>query len=186
MDIRFSGKNLSITEGIKEHCQEKIVKLERYGRRLVEAHVFLEKQKYFYRAEVTLLAKNLRAYGEDSSKENIFAAIDRAYSHVEKQLKKFRERIKEHRKKYGEPSVAGARMRPRTSAAAAPEGPALPKPLIVRSRSFAPKPMSVEEASLQLQMSREPFLVFRNAASEEINVIFKRGDGDHGLIEPNA
>lgn len=99
MDIRYSGKNISVTEGMKEHLQEKLGKLEKYAPRIVEAHAVLEKEKYLYWAEVTLKAKNLRAYGEGKSKENIFTAIDEAATRVEKQLKKYREKVKDHHKK---------------------------------------------------------------------------------------
>ena len=99
MDIRFSGRNLEVTDGMKVHCREKLGRLEHYGRRLIEAHVILVKQKYMYGAEINLLGSHLKAVGKDTSKDNIFTAFDLAYAHVEKQLKKFREKIKDHRKK---------------------------------------------------------------------------------------
>ena len=74
MNIRFSGKNLSVTAGMKEHLEEKLGKLDKYAPRLVESHVILKKEKYVFIAEITLLAKNLRAYGEGRSKENVFTA----------------------------------------------------------------------------------------------------------------
>ena len=96
MDIRFVGKHLAVTEGMKEHLRGKLSKLEKYAPRLVESHVVLKKEKYIFEAEITLLAKNFHAYGDGRRKENIFAAIDVAYGRIEKQLKKFREKIKEH------------------------------------------------------------------------------------------
>ena len=100
MDIRYLGKNLSVTQGMKEHMQEKLVKLEKYSPKLVESHVVLKKEKYLFAAEITLLAKNLRAYGEGASKENIYTAIDKAYERIEKQLKKFREKTKNYHKNH--------------------------------------------------------------------------------------
>ncbi len=94
-----------MTEGIKEHLREKLSKFEKYSSRLVESHVILNKEKYLYEAEVTLLAKHLKACGKASSKENIYAAIDLACEKVEKQLKKFREKLKDHHKKHGEESI---------------------------------------------------------------------------------
>ena len=183
MDIRFSGKNLSVTEGMKEHFKEKLLKLDKYAPRLVESHVVLTKEKYFFIAEITLLAKHLRAYGEGKAKENIFTAIDQAYARIEKQLKKFREKIKDHHKH----GLAAAVSKKNLKRAGVPLGltpmeGALPN--IVKAHSFAAKPMSPEEASLQLALSPENFLVFRNAATQHVNVIFKRGDGNHGLVEP--
>ena len=180
MDIRFSGKNLTVTQGMKEHIQEKLSRLERYAPRLVETHVILEKEKYLYEAEMTLLAKNLRAYGEGRSKENIYAAIDQAYLRIEKQLKKYRERVKDHHKRYEEEVSPSKKNKAQKLDQDRPRN----KPSIVRSQSFAVKPMSVEEASMQLQLSENPFLVFSNASTKKVNVIYKLDDGNHGLIEP--
>ena len=181
MDIRFQGQNLVITEGIKKHLRDKLGKFEKYAKRLVDSHVVLKKEKYVFIAEITLLAKNLRAYGEAKSKENIFAAIDQAYSRVEKQLKKFREKLKDHHKT----SVSESFKEAVAAKKAADSALEPSRPRVVKSRSFAAKPMSIDEASLQLAMSVKPFLVFQNALTQRVNVIFKRDDGDHGIIEPD-
>lgn len=104
MDIRFSGRNLAVTEGMKQHLQEKLAGLEKYAPRLVESHVILKKEKYLFIAEITLSAKNFRAYGEGRSKDNIFVSMDQAYLRIEKQLKKFREKLKDHHKHGSEES----------------------------------------------------------------------------------
>ncbi|HXV28686.1 MAG TPA: ribosome-associated translation inhibitor RaiA [bacterium] len=179
MEIRFSGKNIQVTGGIQEHAREKILRLERYAPRLVETHVILKKEKYLFQAEMTLLAKNLKAYGEGSSKDNIYSAIDQAYARVEKQLKKYRERLKDHHKG----TVSSPKGKVAAGAGAAEEA-GRKGPLIVKSQSFAAKPMSIEEASLQLELSQNPFLVFSNASTKKVNVVYKREDGNHGLIEP--
>lgn len=96
MEIQITGKNIEITEGIKNWVFRKTSKLEKYVPRLVEAHVIVKKEKYFYVAEITALAKHLRVYGEGNDKENLYTAIDLACLRVVKQLKKFREKIKRH------------------------------------------------------------------------------------------
>ena len=100
MDIRYLGKNLRVTDGIKEHLKEKLEKFDKYAPRIVESHVVLKKEKLLYEAEVTVLAKNLRAFGEGQSKDNIYTAIDQAAVRVEKQLKRYREKIKDHKHKH--------------------------------------------------------------------------------------
>lgn len=187
MDIRIAGKNIAVTEGMKEHLREKLSKFEKYAPRLVESHVVLKKEKYLFCAEITLLTRHLRAYGEASSKENIFAAMDQAYLRVEKQLKKFREKIKDHHK-HGKAGAKIAAMIPTLPAGRqgqvadeSEEG----APQIIRSRVFtAPKPMFPEDAGVQLRDSAKPFLVFQNASTQKVNIIFKREDGHYGLIEP--
>ena len=181
MDIRFSGQNLKVTEGMKEHLAERLPKFEKYAPRLVEAHVFLKKEKYIFKAEITLAAKDFHAFGMGEAKDNVFAAMDEAYERVEKQLKKFRAKSNGHHKPNSKKS---SRV---TRALGLIEGEAvLPEdhPKIVRSSAFAVKPMSVEEASLQLDISPEHFIVFKNQNNNTVNVIHKRKDGNHGLIEP--
>ena len=181
MDIRFSGQNLKVTEGMKEHLEARLPKFEKYAPRLVEAHVFLKKEKYIFRAEITLAAKNFHAFGAGEAKDNIFAAMDEAYERVEKQLKKFRAKSKGHHKQNSKKSAKVARaLGMIETETVLPED----HPKIVRSSDFAAKPMSVEEASLQLGISPENFLVFLNQNTNIVNVIHKRKDGSHGLIEP--
>ena len=180
MDIRVAGKNIAVTEGMKEHLRGKLSKFEKYAPRLVESHVVLKKEKYLFWAEITLLTRHLRAYGEASSKENIFAAIDQAYLRVEKQLKKFREKLKDHHK-HGKAGAKIAAMIPNPEAEESRED----APQIIRSRVFvAPRPLFPEDAGVQLRDSAKPFLVFQNASTQKVNVIFKREDGHYGLIEP--
>ncbi|MDP3921596.1 MAG: ribosome-associated translation inhibitor RaiA [Candidatus Omnitrophota bacterium] len=184
MDIRVSGKNLNITAGMREHLTGRIEKFEKYAPRLVEAHVILKKEKHLFQAEVTLLAKNFRAYGEGQEKENIYTAMDLACQRVQKQLKKFREKVKNHHKKsHGESAVP-----PKVKIASdlmAEGSTGDEKPAIVKLPAHAPKPMSAEEASLQLQIIKERFLVFLNAETNRVNVLVKRKDGNHGLVEPD-
>ncbi len=181
MDIRILGKNLSVTEGMKDHLSDKLVKFEKYAPRLVESHVVLKKEKYFYVAEVTLLAKNFRAYGDGRSKENIFTAMDDACLRVEKQLKKFREKIKKHHGKLEKPGSLSASNAEEDPLSVLPP---LPKPKIIKTNHFSGKPMLPEEASMQLTLAKENFVVFLNPKTEKISVIYKRKDGHHGLIEP--
>lgn len=96
MEIRITGKQTEITDGVKEWIFRKVPKFEKYAPRLIESHVILKKEKYFYVAEITVLARHFRAYGEGSHKTNLYTAIDLACLRVIKQLKKFREKIKKH------------------------------------------------------------------------------------------
>lgn len=182
MDIRFSGQNIKVTKGIKDHLHERIGKLDRYAPKIVESHVLLRKDKYLFHAQITLLGKNLRAVGEANEKENIYAAIDLAAERVTKQLKKFRDKVKDHRKEHGpraiSPKVRVSAMMNEESAVGAL------KPSIVRVKSAAPRLMSVDEASLKLEIDGKSFVIFMNDETRSLNVIFKREDGNHGLVEP--
>jgi len=178
VDIRFTGQNLRVTSGMKEHLEERLPKLEKYAPRIVESHVFLKKVKYLFVAEITVLTKDFRAFGKGSSKDNIFTAMDEAYNRTLKQLKKYCARKKNHHQKEGRSLLRAAQMGEAESELEAK------RPKLVRTEDFAPKPMSAEEASLQLRLVKESFLVFLNSSTDRVNVIYKRKDGNHGLIEP--
>ena len=96
MEIRITAKSMDVTEGIKDWVFRKVSKLDKYVPRIVESHVFVKKEKYFYVAEITLLAKHLRIFGEGQDKDNLYTAIDLACDRVAKQLRKYREKVKSH------------------------------------------------------------------------------------------
>lgn len=87
---------MEVTEPVKNWVQKKTEKLEKYVPRLVESHVIVKKEKYLCIAELTVLGRNLRVYGEGRDKDNLFTAIDQAVDRVTKQLKKIREKVKNH------------------------------------------------------------------------------------------
>lgn len=182
MDIRFSGKNLRVTKAVKEHMDERISKLEKYSPKIVESHVVIAKEKHNYSAHITLLGKNFRAFGEGDHKDNLYAAIDKAVDRVQKQLKKHREKVKDHHKEHGvNVKPMKEKVAEKIMARGLDDDEA---PFIVRMPSYTPAIMSVEESSMQLEMKGHEFLVFTNAETNVLNVIFKLADGNHGLIEP--
>lgn len=178
MNIKITGKQMTVTEGMRTHLNDKLVKLEHYAPKLLESQVVLKKEKYLFVAEIVVLAKNFRAYGDAKAKDNMFTAMDQAYDRVEKQLKRYREKLKDHHK-HGKAVRKGVEKISREVDRA--EG----EPEIIRSRAFcAPEPLFLEDASQQLRDSAKQFLVFQNASTQKVSVIFKREDGNHGLVEP--
>lgn len=182
MEVRFTGKHISVTAGMREHMKEKLQKLGRYSPRLIEAQVLIKKEKYIYYAEVTVLARHLRAYGEGRAKDNVYTAMDLASERIEKQLKKFREKTKDHRKKRGPARLLAAEDE--TPAAGGEDAEA--RPAIIVQKPETLKSIMPEEASVQLENSNKRFLVFLNLLTRKINIIFKREDGNHGLMEPGS
>ncbi len=186
MDIRFSGKKMSVTDGMQEHFKGKLLRLEKYAPKIVESHVVLKKEKYGFEAEITLLSKHFRAYGAGKDKANVYTAIDQAYDRVEKQLKKHRDKEKMHYKGHSVEAKV-PKLRAAKEANALPRGEARGmRPMIIPSDEFAVKPMSPEEASLQLAVNGRSFLVFLNAGTQQVNVLYVLSDGNHGLVEPKA
>lgn len=186
MKTSYSGKNFTVTSGMKEHLYEKMSKLDRFGTKLVESHVVLKKERYVFEVEITLLGKNLRVFGDGKSKENIYTAIDLAASRIETQLKKFRGKVTAHHRHRGltaETAVPKVQLAEKLNSGRGESAP--DRPRIIASDEYEGKPMSAEEAGMQLELLNNIFLVFLNAKTKKPNVIYKRKDGNHGLIEPN-
>ena len=98
MKITYTGQNMKIGPEVKKNIQEKLSRFEKYSSKLVEAHVILKKVKFVLHAEISVSAKGLKAVGKGKSDESLFVAIDEAYTKAEAQLKKFREKNKDHHK----------------------------------------------------------------------------------------
>ncbi|MCX5716171.1 MAG: ribosome-associated translation inhibitor RaiA [Candidatus Omnitrophica bacterium] len=170
MQITVVGRHFDVTEPIKKYADSKLFKFEKYTDKIIEAHVMLEVQKFRHMAEITLFLKDFKLTSREESRD-MYASIDAAVNSLHKQLLKLRERIKEHKGKRAVQKLIE---------------PLLPKDRKkkVIERLFPTKPMSVDEACLELDLFKDNFLVFRNSDTEEINVIYKREDGNYGLIVP--
>jgi putative sigma-54 modulation protein len=177
MKIHFTGRQIDVTPALRTAAEERLSKLERFLDPLMEAHVILAVEKHRHRAEVVVHGKHvtLSAAAETG---DMYSTLARVADRLERQAKKHREKLKveKHRK--------GARSSPRR----VPEssGTASENPRVVRVDSTPLKPMSVEEAILQLTETEKEFVVFRNSPSRRVSVLYRRKDGNYGLIEPKA
>lgn len=178
--ITITGRHFVVTEPIKQYVYQKLERLlEKYPLKLVEAHVMLTQEKYRHTAETTLVGKHLRFTASERT-EDMYASIDKLIDNIHKQLGRYHERIKTHRTKRSlQAMVTGTAHPPEAD----PE--ATNRPRIIRTRAFATKPMLVEEAALELGITENSFLVFRNADNDKVSVLYKRTDGHYGLIEPD-
>ncbi|PZA08774.1 MULTISPECIES: ribosome hibernation-promoting factor, HPF/YfiA family [unclassified Meiothermus] len=175
------GRNIEITEALKNYLDRKLARLDRLaeGVGLMEARVVLsmaQSPRIGERAKAEIqvnLPKGLVRVEEADA--DMYAAIDRMVDRLELQLKRYKERhFQGHRSNV--PVAAGV--------SALPEPEAEEGPQIVRTKRFAMKPMTPEDAAFEMEALGHDFFVFRNAETEEINVIYRRRDGNYGLIEP--
>lgn len=182
MNVVITGRHFDITEGMKAHVNDKIAKLNKFHQNILEAHVILSIEKFRHAAEITVVGKNMRFTATETTSD-MYASIDKAIDVLDKQIRKLHDKVKEHR-------VRGSAVRIKDIAARifavkgyfkGEKGTAGPK--IVETKRVAEKPMSVEEAVEELKISRGEFIVFRNAEDNRAEVIYKRRDGDFGLIK---
>jgi putative sigma-54 modulation protein len=186
VQLQVKGRNTSVTDALFDHAEQKLEKLARImppwdDAMTVELELSVERNPKIERsqiAEVTVRTKGPVLRVRESA-EDMYAAIDQAARKLERQARRYRERRKAHggRAPVGEPPARAAGEGP--LAAAEGEG----RPRLVRRKSFDMKPMTAEEAADNMEMLGHEFYVFRNEAGE-VNVVYRRRDGDYGLIAP--
>lgn len=170
MNIIINGRHLEITPALRSYAEEKIGKFDKYVANITEAVVTLSVEKYRHKAEVLLKVNGVKIQAEGKTGE-VYSAIDQVVEKLEKQVIKFKEKQHDYRK--GEKKSAGM---PGTSS---------PEPgTIIKQKRFDMKPMSSEEAVNQMELLDKNFFVFTNERSGDINVVYRRDDGNYGLIEP--
>ena len=179
MDVVVRGHNMELTQGLKDHAQEKFGKLDKFFENIQEIRVELVKNDTRSEdkrlvAQITIFVAGSIVRAESSSKD-MYASMDMVYDKLEKQLTKYKEKLKDRR---------DGSTRKQTLAAELNAAEAQRHKRIVRSKRFAVKPMTAEEASMQMEMLGHTFYVFRNSGSKEVNVLYSRADGNFGLIEP--
>lgn len=171
MNIIVNGRNIDVTPALRKYAEEKISRFERYHSNITEAIVTMTVEKYRHKVEVLLKANGVLIQAEGVTGE-IYSSIDEVVEKLEKQVKKYKEKMVSHRK--GEPKVATT----------APSESAPERGKIIKIKRFDMKPMSPDEAALQMELLDKDFFVFSNLHSGEINVLYRRKDGNFGLIEP--
>jgi putative sigma-54 modulation protein len=178
MNMTFNFKNFEPSDHLREYAKGRFGKLAKYvpNPDNVDIQVNLEVEKFRHRADVVLTGDNLRLSANEQS-EDMYSTVDLLLDKIEAQVRRLRDKGKKGRKKGG----AGKIDLDTPAEEGEPKGPL---PNIVRSDRFSPKPMSVDEAAMQLANREDDFLVFLNAETERVNVIYHRKDGDFGLIDP--
>lgn len=183
MNIIVAGRRLAVTEALRRRVVEKVEKLARHFETVHKVQAWLRVEPHPGRnqvAEITLWADGLVVRGEEAS-EDLYTSIDLAVEKLERQVGKFRSRVIDRRR-----ALAGRRKveEARETGEAAPQEP-LPSLDLRRRKRFELKPMSPEDAALQMELLGHTFFVFRNAETLAVNVVYRRNDGSYGLIEPD-
>jgi putative sigma-54 modulation protein len=182
MRLHVKGRNVEVSDSIRSYAEAKLAKLEKLVKdpTRVEVELHVEKNpsiaKNSHVAEATIYTKGPVLHARESSAD-MKASIDQLVDKLERQVKRYREKRRRGRPRHGvSPPVEEAAVMTETDSDA--------NTTIVKTKQFAIKPMTPEEAVLQLDLIGHDFFVFRHAESEEINVVYRRRDGNYGLIEP--
>lgn len=183
MQVTVTFRHVDPTPALRTYAEGKLTRVvKKYLRRPGDAHVILAVSKTRHMAEITLQADHVSLFAKEVTTD-LYSAIDLAVEKLEHQAQKLKARRKEHKGQSGARTAAP----PATKAAPGQAEPARGKRRgVIRTRRVSAKPMAVDEAVEQLSGSQEEFLVFTNAATQLLSVLYRRKDGNFGLIEPEG
>jgi len=172
LKVLVRGRNIDVTNALKDYVAKRVGKLDKYIDNFGDAQVTMTVEKDSHRIEVTVPINGMILRGEESTGD-MYTSIDLVVDKLEKQIAKYKGKLQ----KRGARFINGQRI-------AVPVNADEDAPRLVRTKRFNIKPMPVEEAILQMNLLGHSFFVFSNAETEQVNVVYKRKDGNYGLIEP--
>jgi len=185
MQMNITFRHLDPIDSLKIYAREKIDRVNKYLDKSTEAHVVLSVEKHLHQADIRLQSGSFTLRGREES-QDMYASIDLAVDKIEKQLKRYKEKLKHH---HGRDRVHHRHdLLARYSVIDMPEPEKLEDVTsrVVKSNEFQTHPMALEEAVMQMDLMNNEFYVFTNSTTMEMNVLYRRKDGMMGLIEASA
>jgi putative sigma-54 modulation protein len=196
MQVNVTFRHIEATDALRQHAESKVQRIAKYLHRPIDAHVILSVVKRRHVAEIVLNADRTTLNAKEETSD-LYSAIDAAADKLEQRARKHTEKMKSHKLPGAQARRRSAEMLPEPVAVASASGLRMNViradsftrrngPEIIKSTRLPVKPMSVEEAVMQMDLMSNEFLVFRNATTETLSVVYRRKDGNYGLIEPDA
>lgn len=174
MLVTVMGKNVEVTEALRDYSEKKVAKISKFFEKSpVGAQVTFSTERGKHIVDITIQVNGLLLRGEEKT-HDMYASIDGAVDKIERQVHKFKTRLN-HKFHHDNKVIITAPLVPEEESAI---------PVIKRTKRFEVKPMSAEEAVMQMDLLGHDFFVFSNSDTEEVNVVYRRKDGNYGLIEP--
>lgn len=176
MNVIISGKNIEVSDYLRDVVEKKANKLDHYFKPGTEMHVTLSIEKSRHIAEVTVLFDGIVLRGEEATGD-MYSSIDVVLKKLERQMRKHRTRLEKRLREeaFTQDTVYNYYDENHTEEEEAQ---------VVRNKKFVARPMDIDDAIMQMDLLGHSFFVFRNVHDNEVNVLYRRADGNYGLIEP--
>jgi putative sigma-54 modulation protein len=199
--IQVTGRHVSVTDAMKEYCRRRLAGLHLDYPKIIEIQIILDVQKYRHTAEVILHCSNHITLEATAVSDDMYISVDEVVTKIGRQMRKYKTRLmRKHRPRkntvrhleekvlrweWVEPLEEAEVETTGVDTNIESEAPSQQtEPSVIHTEKYPVKPMYIDEAVLQMEMSAKQFLVFLNAKTERVNVIYRRKNGDFGLIEP--
>jgi putative sigma-54 modulation protein len=193
MQMSITFRNFGASDSLKAYAQEKVERVNKYLDRAGEAHVVLSLERHLHHADITVHSGSFVLRGKEKS-EDMYASLDLAMDKIERQLRRYKDRLKSHHNRHhahhNQNVLEHFKVRHNVFAVASPEDvkPEVQDngPRVIKTNDLIAKPMTVHDAVMQMDLMNNDFLVFTNAESKVVNVVYRRKDGHYGLIDAGA
>lgn len=189
MKYQISGKQIDIGEALSTHVEQELgTVVEKYAQRPTDAQVVFSKNAHEYVCETVVhLSTGLTAQASAKATD-IYAAFDEAAEKMDKQLRRYKRRLKDHHKERANPVevLGGASYILAAEDESEDDEPATLQPMIIAEMETRVPTISVGEAVMQMELAHAPVLVFRNEKTNGVNVVYRREDGNVGWIDPGT
>jgi putative sigma-54 modulation protein len=205
MQVSVTFRHMEPTQALKDFAAEKVGRIRKYIHSPTDAHVVLSTERYMHKADITIKAHGMMMRGEEKS-DDMYSSIDGAVDKIERQVKRYRKKLTSHKPREGarmkvkynileaqRDMAAQLAAEDQAAAEAAAEAASAEEveevveaPKIIETTESNAVPMSVDEAVMQMDLAHSDFHVFINAKTNEINVLYRRRDGQLGLIEAHG
>lgn len=197
-EIQVIGRNVEVTDGMKQHAWAKLAKIDRFADRILQVHCTMDIHKLEHHVDIVLWVDNVKIKVAAASND-MYVSIDKAVHRLERKMRRYHERIRAHHEK-GVPAVKMEVEVVRSPDVEFLENlnddieeehlneveEALRPHQIVATDTMPLKTLSYQEAVMKLDLSHDPFMLFLNEADQRLKVIYQREDGNYGIIEPKA
>jgi putative sigma-54 modulation protein len=190
MQLNITFRHLDPIDSLKNYAREKVERVNKYLDKATEAHVVLSLERHLHHADISIHSGTFLLRGKERS-EDMYASIDLAMDKIERQLKRYKEKLKHHhgreRVHHRQEFVEKLKVRHKVfEGHGGGEVTEAPAQKIVKTNEFLAHPMGIEEAIMQMDLMNNDFYVFTNSTTMEMNVVYHRKDGTIGLIEASA
>ncbi|UCG13205.1 MAG: ribosome-associated translation inhibitor RaiA [Deltaproteobacteria bacterium] len=178
MQVSVTFRKIEASDTLRNYAEDKLYRVKKYVEDPIDAHVVLSVEKFRHIAEVSVDANGLRLNGVEET-EDMYSAIDMAVDKIESQIKRYRQKLKKRKS-----DASSKDLVMRRDVLAGENLEESEEPQVIKTKQVYVKPMDPDEALMQMNLVNSEFLVFTNAKTQTINVIYRRKDGNYGLIEP--
>ena len=183
MQINITGRHLQITDDIRSHIEKRASKIQGIFSSILDLHIVIEHEKNRYFTEITL-AMRLATFHAQSETYDLFISLDTVMDKIEKQIRRHKERVKDWRHRQPQRDAI-TQLHDEEELPLAEVDTDAPLQFVRTPSKFASKPMTVEDAAMQLQISGDLLLLFLNSETNQINLLYETDGETYGWVEPH-